>query len=162
MIQLLPPKLQRRGLVFKRKLVTMERVWWVTMERVWWVTMEHVWWVTMIESEGLLICVYEWVTLVYGSYEHVPISYGVVTLLKANGYCRLWWCFNKIDDNLNGWAWYMGHTSHFDLLTSRAIDILFIDREVKRSKKEVKTINCKNAWGSYRIHCKCCNKCQKW
>ena len=100
---LLPPKLQRRGLVFKRKLVTMERVWWVTME--------HVWWVTMIESEGLLICVNEWVTLVYGSYEHVPISYGVVTLLKANGYCRLWWCFNKIDDNLNGWAWYMGHTS---------------------------------------------------
>ena len=102
-IFLLPPKLQRRGLVFKRKLVTMERVWWVTME--------HVWWVTMIESEGLLICVYEWVTLVYGSYEHVPISYGVVTLLKANGYCRLWWCFNKIDDNLNDCAWYMGHTS---------------------------------------------------
>ena len=31
---LLPPKLQRRGLVFKRKLVTVERVWWVTMERV--------------------------------------------------------------------------------------------------------------------------------
>ena len=29
----------------------------------------------------------EWVTLVYGSYEHVPISYGVVTLLEANGYC---------------------------------------------------------------------------
>ena len=28
---LLPPKLQRRGLVFKGKLVTMERVWWVTM-----------------------------------------------------------------------------------------------------------------------------------
>ena len=42
----------------------------------------------MIVREGLLICVYEWVTLVYGSYEHVPISYGVVTLLKANGYCR--------------------------------------------------------------------------
>ena len=36
---LLPPKLQRRGLVFKGKLVTMERVWWVTMERVWWVTL---------------------------------------------------------------------------------------------------------------------------
>ena len=31
---LLPPKLQRRGLVFKCKLVTMERVWWVTMERI--------------------------------------------------------------------------------------------------------------------------------
>ncbi len=31
----------------------------------------------------------EWVTLVYGSYEHVPISYGVVTLLEATGYCRL-------------------------------------------------------------------------
>ena len=28
---LLPPKLQRRGLVFERKLVTMEREWWVTM-----------------------------------------------------------------------------------------------------------------------------------
>ena len=27
----------------------------------------------MIVREGLLICVYEWVTLVYGSYEHVPI-----------------------------------------------------------------------------------------
>ena len=40
----LPPKLQRRGLVFERKLVTIERVWWVTV--------------------------------VYGSYEHVPISYG--------------------------------------------------------------------------------------
>ena len=26
---------------------------------------------------------------IYGSYEHVPISYGVVTLFKANGYCRL-------------------------------------------------------------------------
>ena len=26
---------------------------------------EHVWWVTMIVREGLLICVYEWVTLVY-------------------------------------------------------------------------------------------------
>ena len=25
------------------------------------------------------------VTLVYGSHEHVPISYGVVTLLEANG-----------------------------------------------------------------------------
>ena len=43
----------------------------------------------MIVREGLLICVYEWVTLVYGSYEHVPISYGVVTLFKANGYYRL-------------------------------------------------------------------------
>ena len=31
---LLPPKLQRRGLVFKGKLVTMKRVWWVTMMRV--------------------------------------------------------------------------------------------------------------------------------
>ena len=31
----------------------------------------------------------EWVTLVYGSYEHVPILYGVVTLFKANGYCIL-------------------------------------------------------------------------
>ena len=31
-LELLPPKLQRRGLVFKRKLVTMERVWWVTIE----------------------------------------------------------------------------------------------------------------------------------
>ena len=50
---LLPPKLQRRGLVFKRKLVTLERVWWVTVERVWWVT--------TIVLEGLLICVYEWV-----------------------------------------------------------------------------------------------------
>ena len=41
----------------------------------------------------------------------MPISYGVVTLLKANGCCRLWWCFNKIDDNLNDIAWYMGHTN---------------------------------------------------
>ena len=39
----------------------------------------------MIVREGLLICVYEWVTLVYGSYEHVPISYGVVPLFKADG-----------------------------------------------------------------------------
>ena len=31
----------------------------------------------------------EWFTLVYGSYEHVPISYGVGTLFKANGYNRL-------------------------------------------------------------------------
>ena len=31
----------------------------------------------------------EWVTLVYGSYNHVPISYGVVTLMEANFYCRL-------------------------------------------------------------------------
>ena len=46
-------------------------------------------WVTMIVREGLLICVYEWVTLVYGSYEHVPISYAVVPLFKANGYYRL-------------------------------------------------------------------------
>ena len=50
---LLPPKLQRRGLVFKGKMVTMERVWWVTMERVWWVTVIalwilSVWWVTMM------------------------------------------------------------------------------------------------------------------
>ena len=49
---LLPPKLQRRGLVFKGKMVTVERVWRVTT----------------IVREGLLICVYEWVTLVYGSY----------------------------------------------------------------------------------------------
>ena len=69
----MPPKLQRRGLVFERKLVTMERVLWVTT----------------IVLEGLLICVYEWVTLVYGSYEHVPISYGVVPLFKANGFYRL-------------------------------------------------------------------------
>ena len=41
---------------------------------------------TMIVREGLLICVYEWVTLVYGSYEHVPISYGVVPLFKAGYY----------------------------------------------------------------------------
>ena len=51
-LALLPPKLQRRGLVFKGKMVTVERVWRVTT----------------IVREGLLICVYEWVTLVYGSY----------------------------------------------------------------------------------------------
>ena len=61
-ITLLPPKLQRRGLVFKGKMVTMERVLWVTVERVCSVTVERE----------------EWVTLVYGSYEHVPISYWVV------------------------------------------------------------------------------------
>ena len=31
---LLPPKLQRRGLVFLVNWVTMERLWWVTMERI--------------------------------------------------------------------------------------------------------------------------------
>ena len=38
-LSLLPPKLQRRGLVFKGKMVTMKRVRWVTIECVWWVTM---------------------------------------------------------------------------------------------------------------------------
>ena len=33
-LSLLPPKLQRRGLVFKGKMVTMKRVWWVTMMSV--------------------------------------------------------------------------------------------------------------------------------
>ena len=47
-------------------------------------------------------------------------------------------------------------------LIERSKNNMFIAWEVKRSKKEVKTINCKNAWGSYRIHCKCCNMCQKW
>ena len=44
--------------------------------------MENVKWVTMyvLDLE---------VTVVYGSYEHVPISYGVVTLFKANSYYRL-------------------------------------------------------------------------
>ena len=66
---LLPPKLQRRGLVFELKLVTVERVWLVTMivlERllwVWvgacmmgWVTMICVFLlVTMIVLDGLLL-----------------------------------------------------------------------------------------------------------
>ena len=51
----------------------------------------------------------------------------------------------------------LNYSFYFDLLTSRAIDILFFDLfvrgqknmfiawEVKRSKKEVKTINRKNA-----------------
>ena len=60
----LPPKLQRRGLVFKCKLVTMERVWWVTMERVWWVTMERVWWVTLAWANFIWICHVFWQVLV--------------------------------------------------------------------------------------------------
>ena len=46
-------------------------------------------WLLRSVYDGLLWSVYEWVTLVYGSYEHVPISYAVVTLLEANGYYRL-------------------------------------------------------------------------
>ena len=34
----------------------------------------------------------------------MPISYGLVTLFKANGYYRLWWCFNTFDDNLDVWG----------------------------------------------------------
>ena len=47
--------------------------------------------------------------MVYGLYEHVPISYGVMTLFKANGYYRYDGVSTKIDDNLNDWAWYLGH-----------------------------------------------------
>ena len=50
--RLLPPKLQRRGLVFKRKLVTMERVCWVTIEREEWVSMDPEEWVILFWYMG--------------------------------------------------------------------------------------------------------------
>ena len=51
--------------------------------------------------------------LVYGSYEHVPISYGLGTFFDSfcSGYFRKWWCINQIDYNLHQWHWYIGHTS---------------------------------------------------
>ena len=49
--------------------------------------------------------------------ENVAISYGVVPLLEADGNYRLWWIFNKIDDNLNDWSWYMGYTSKWQFYT---------------------------------------------
>ena len=103
---LLPPKLQRRGLVFERKLVTVERVWWVTMERVmgyygtcmqvtmlgiwiiqasgnsiqrvWWVTMGCAWWVTMIVFDGLL-----WLCLM-GFYGEGMVGYYRVNLVYGS------------------------------------------------------------------------------
>ena len=76
---LLPPNLQRRGLVFERKLVTMERE--------------------------------EWVTLVYGSYEHVPISYGFGTFFVSCWLLLKMMMYQQIDYDLHHKAWYMGHTS---------------------------------------------------
>ena len=43
-------------------------------------------------------------SLVYGSYEHVP----VVTLLKANGYCRLLWSV------YNGLQWNVWQSMVYD------------------------------------------------
>ena len=47
--------------------------------------------------------------LVYGSYEHVPISYD--RFLTALGYYRKGWCFNRIYCHVHHCAWYMGHTN---------------------------------------------------
>ena len=53
--------------------------------------------------------------MVYGSYEQVANLGAVVTLFKAVGYCGFWWSINQIDYNFHHWAWYMGHTSKWQI-----------------------------------------------
>ena len=75
---LLPPKLQRRGLVFKCKLVTMERVGWVTLVYGSYLQVANLYgvvtffdscrllWIMMMFQQNLL-SFSSW-SLVYGSY----------------------------------------------------------------------------------------------
>ena len=105
-----PQSFSGGGLVFKRKLVTVEGVWWVTMERVWWVT--------MIVHEGLL-----WISiwfsslcLVYRSYVHVTHSHD--RDLTVVGYCGYWWCLKRIYCQFHHCAWYIGHTCMWHIPTT--------------------------------------------
>ena len=62
---LLPPKLQRRGLVFKRKLVTMERR--SVYDGLLWSVCDGLLWRAFWRGRGTIL------SLVYGSYEQVAI-----------------------------------------------------------------------------------------
>ena len=115
-LSLLPPKLQRRGLVFERKLVTMEREWWVTTERingyyVWlvtiereeWVTMKRDWWVTMIVHEGL--------------------PWSVYRLVKYMGHTSRWQFWVQWTTVI--WRWYV--TPDNDAISARSLVIFIIE-----------------------------------
>ena len=85
---LLPPKLQRRGLVFKGKMVTMKCV---------------------QLYNGLLWCVcYRliWVILACANFIRVSHVFWQLLVTIENDDVS-----TKIDYNFHHWAWYMGHTS---------------------------------------------------